>query len=317
VASLRDQLTSEDEVIVCVDGTDADPRLGGCGVRVLAGSPGGPGAARNRGIDAARGRVLLFLNDDVVAGPGLIGAHLAAHADRAARGLGASMVVGAAPWAVAADDRVIDRLVRETSWIFFYDRMDGQAPEHDWGFRHAWTLNLSVPRASVERFDERLARPMFDDLEWAWRVAQRGAPVLFRPEASVTHEHRYTARWLLRREALLGHQAVTLRRVNPACAAATFGTRFSADATAAASARDTLPGVLPGAMEAFLVFEEAGAARARGEGSGVDSLFRASRGWREAARLAGYVGAMNGLDAGVAMAFAERRIAGASSGAAA
>ncbi len=307
VQSLRSQVTSEDEVIVSVDGPDADPRLEDLdGVRVVRGERAGPGEARNRALAVARAPVVLFLNDDVVAQPGLLDAHAASHVAG-----GPSMVLGAAPWAVAADDRVIDLVLRATSWIFFYDQMNDADPGRDWGFRHAWTLNLSVPRAECAAFEPRLAHPMLDDLEWAWRMR---LPVLYRPAAAVVHEHRYTPRALLRREALLGHQAAWLHRVNPACARATFGVRFSPDEAALEGVRGVravLPGLMAAACEEFGAFEgfvDRPAARI-GPAASLAGVFDSCRGWREAARLIGCVAMADGRDATQAMDAAEAAIA--------
>lgn len=161
LASLRDPELS---IIVGVDGEDVPPGLERFaekpGVAITTGERGGPGAARNRVLAVAQADVVLFLNDDVEPAPDLIERHRAAHADGAAR-----LVLGAAPFAIVEPDRVLDRMTRETSLLFFYNTMDGHEPMRDWGFRHAWTLNLSVPRAICEPFEERLALPMFDDLE--------------------------------------------------------------------------------------------------------------------------------------------------------
>lgn len=307
VRALLGQLTPEDEVIVSVDGPVADARLESLAadgrVRLVRGEPVGPGGARNRALDEARGGVVVLLNDDVVPQAGLVEAHVAAHGDPD----GAAMVLGSAPWGVGADDRVIDRLVRETSWIFFYDRMSANEPGRDWGFRHAWTLNLSLPREAAVRFDERLAYPMLDDLEWAWRV---GLPVRYRPGAAAVHEHRYEARALLRREALLGHQATLLHGLNPACAHDAFGTRFL---PAQAGVREAVAGLVDDAADGFRVFEDIAAAPARVIGSHdhLMGVFNTCRAWRETARLIGSVHASDGLDAAAAMDAAETAIAGA------
>lgn len=223
------------EVLVSVDGPDGGEsemvaRIGS-GARVLTGPGGGPGRARNRAIAEARGELLLLLNDDVEAGPGLVQSHIHAHAGRDYDA--PAMVLGSAPWAVCEPDRVFDRMIRETSMVFFYNTMDDADPERDWGFRHAWTLNLSVPtRVACESegesgrgvFDESLPDAAFEDLEWAWRVAHRfGSPVLYRPEASVTHHHRYEPKWYFERERLLGRDAWALAGANPGCARDVFG----------------------------------------------------------------------------------------------
>ncbi len=192
----------------------------------------GPGATRNKLAKHADGKLLLLLNDDVLPEENLLSAHLQAHAAREGR---SAMVLGSAPWVVpgAGEDTLFDRLVRETSMIFFYDRMHeamarGEAgAEHDWGFRHAWTLNLSLPRQEFERaggFDERLTYACYEDLEFARRVHDSGrVPVLYRPECIVHHDHRITPESYLARERLMGKAALQLAAAAPECAGEIFG----------------------------------------------------------------------------------------------
>ncbi|MEM9559954.1 MAG: glycosyltransferase family A protein [Planctomycetota bacterium] len=225
-------------VLIGVDGPDAGERAiaeacgGGARFEVYdAPQSRGPAAVRNRVLERVDADLVLMLNDDVVADAGLIEAHVAAHAglDRPA------MVLGDAPFAPVLDTRfgdasVFDRLIAERSMIFFYDRMRDRATgeptrpaEHDWGFRHAWTLNLSMPTAEARRiggFEEALSGAAFEDLEFAYRA---GLPVLFRPEARVVHDHRYTPAGYLRRERALGGHAWKLAEVNAECARAVFG----------------------------------------------------------------------------------------------
>lgn len=195
-------------------------------VRVLKLPKAGPAATRNAIIEQARGSVLLLLNDDVAAKPDLLECHLAAH-DEAGLSAGEDLVLGSAPWVVPADDTLFDRMVRETSMVFFYNTMNDTSRQRDWGFRHAWTLNLSL-RTKLARefpFGEGLTRAMFEDLEWAYRLAgARSSRVLYRPEAVVEHDHRYTPEGYLERERALGAQALELARVNPECAQEIFRT---------------------------------------------------------------------------------------------
>jgi len=225
----------EAEVVVGIDGEDSGEveaarrrATEAIPMRALPGLHAGPAATRNRIVREAAGETLLFLNDDVEAMPGLLDAHVRAQRRLTERGRTA-MVLGAAPWAVEEPDRVIDRLTRETSLIFFYDQMTGakaRGPEHDWGWRHAWTLNLSLPAHCVREvggFNERMLRPVYEDIELAFRVRERfDAPTLFRPGARVLHRHRYEPVGLLAREYVLGHQSRRLAEVSPRCAAALF-----------------------------------------------------------------------------------------------
>ncbi len=74
------------EVIVVDDGSsDATPELleehaHRADVQVLRQAPGGISAARNAAIEAARGELVVFLDDDLLCEPGLLRAHAAAHA---------------------------------------------------------------------------------------------------------------------------------------------------------------------------------------------------------------------------------------------
>jgi GT2 family glycosyltransferase len=270
------------------------------GVRLVEGERRGPAAARNRALGVVRGEVVLFLNDDVEAAADLLERHVEAHAGRVARGLGPAMVLGAAPWAVVdtpeRPDRALDRMVRQTSAVFFYDQMTEEKagarardPEHDWGFRHAWTLNLSVgARWAAVGFEERLPSPVFEDLEWAWRVrracaAGGGMPVVYRSAAVVTHHHRYSAAGFLERERAIGRNTVALVRVNGACAREVFGRDVSGGEEMARRAEV----VARGKGEAARWRAEF-MAMAEGDGEGA-ALYEASRGLREFERAEGYL----------------------------
>lgn len=94
VDSVLDQDTPSDQVVVVVDHCDvleemareAFPRRG---VEVVPNrGPVGLSGARNTGTALARGDVVLFLDDDAVAEPGWLAAHLAQYADPDVLGVG-------------------------------------------------------------------------------------------------------------------------------------------------------------------------------------------------------------------------------------
>src|SRR5208282_523221 len=81
----QDLSASEYEIIVVVDGStdgtaealrELRPR---CALRIIEQSNRGPSAARNNGIQAAKGDLLLFIDDDIICGPSLLEQHVAAH----------------------------------------------------------------------------------------------------------------------------------------------------------------------------------------------------------------------------------------------
>lgn len=183
-------------------------------------------AAKNAALEIASGEWIVLLNDDVVLEPGFLAAHRAAH--RALDRPG--MVLGEAAWARYPDQTVFDELIERTPMIFFYPRMR----PHGWhNFRHAWNLNLSLPRRWLthERFDERLGPFFYEDLELAWRLEKRlDAQVWYEPGARCTHHHRYTLTGYLERERAMGAAAVRLWRANPDCFRAIYNTTLDAAA---------------------------------------------------------------------------------------
>lgn len=177
------------------------------------------GAAKNWALDRAQGAWILLLNDDVLPMPGFISAHLEAHR-RVAR---PAMVLGRSPWRSYPDETVFDRMIQTTSMVFFYD----QLRPHEWcNYRHAWNLNLSIPRAVLgdRRFDEALGPFFFEDLELAWRLEiESGVRVYYAPEAGAVHDHRYTFGGYFEREFALGEAAVRLWNANRDCFRSTYG----------------------------------------------------------------------------------------------
>lgn len=221
------------EVLVGLDGPDERSRrsalaawhdAGGAPdqLRILDCPREGYNAVRNRLLELARGRVLVSLNDDVLPAPEFLWCHWQAQCEHRA-----AIITGASPWLVPPDDTLFDRLVRETSMVFFFDRMDATAVERDWGYRHAWGLNCSMPTDAVRDVGGWTAFPLaygYDDIELAYRLQERYAlPVLYRPAACAPHDHRYDLEGYLRREFRLGCSAWLFARDRPQFARALFG----------------------------------------------------------------------------------------------
>lgn len=155
------------EVIVVAGGSDgtAEVAEGHPAVdRVLDDEGDGPGAARNRGAEAAEGDVLLFTDADTVVPPDWVERHRA-HYDR-------SRVVG-----VGGPARPLDGRLRDE--VLF-------AVLSDWWYRVSWPLgfvqqpgfNCSVRREAFEAiggYDEAL--PFQEDTELSLRLKSRGEVV--------------------------------------------------------------------------------------------------------------------------------------------
>lgn len=235
----RDGLTGRFEVLVGIDGSDAEsvetarsaweqasPHPAQGEMRVIECPRSGLAAVRNRAMESARGRWILSINDDIYAEPGFIQAHVDAQTAALHRGRPA-IVVGDSPWRRFDNDSIFDRMVRDTSMIFFYHTMNMAAPDRDWGFRHCFGLNFSVSAGALKDIGGFAVFPAtygYEDNEAAWRLRDRfGMPVLFQPTARGIHDHRYGPTDYLEREEKLGYAAWGFALQSPRCAAEMFG----------------------------------------------------------------------------------------------
>jgi GT2 family glycosyltransferase len=186
VRSLLEGVDVPTEIVVvcdgCRDGTEEALRGEvGTSIVVLSQPRGGPGAARNLGAAGAQAPTLLFLDDDMRAGPGLVRRHVEAQ-----RRIGGGLVLGALP----VDDASPASYLTEglARWAARRDerlRAPGTVP----GFGDVLTGNLSVARASFERlggFDAAFTDdPRFgdEDLELGFRAIAAGERVAYAPDA--------------------------------------------------------------------------------------------------------------------------------------
>ncbi|HET6162479.1 MAG TPA: glycosyltransferase [Planctomycetota bacterium] len=167
---------------------------------------GGPGAARNRAIAKARGRVLLILNDDAGPCDDLLAKHLAAHGDGAPRAW-----LGDFPYAPEADS-ALARACTRLALVFPFAALQRDAPN---GGNFFWTCNVSVPRRSVldaGGFDESFRDPICEDVELGLRLAAHGVGVWYLQNAPCLHHHLLDTEAFVRRQIDLGRGMVRLWR---------------------------------------------------------------------------------------------------------
>ncbi|SFM72073.1 glycosyltransferase family 2 protein [Variovorax sp. OV329] len=139
--------------------------------------------AKNLGVLMARGPVVVFLDDDDVASPSLLAAHLAAHIRHPERPVA---VLGHTRLSSAVESRPVMRHVtRVGCQLFSYGWMQpGQWLKHTefWGGRSSCKRSLLV--------NHGLFRPEFsfgcEDIELGWRLARHGLQVVYEPKAQAT-----------------------------------------------------------------------------------------------------------------------------------
>jgi glycosyltransferase involved in cell wall biosynthesis len=150
----------------------------------------GLSVAKNAGIGLARGRLLLFTDDDVVVEDGWIESYLELFATT-----GTEMVMAGGPVVPTPDDL--------GSWPGWFDEgglldlglLDYEAERPLQGFEYVWGGNMAVPASLFDRlgqWDESVGRRgeergTFEDADYQDRVRAAGGVVWFCPRAVVRH----------------------------------------------------------------------------------------------------------------------------------
>ncbi len=174
------------EVLICdsnsTDGTAEylrDIMAVHANVRHLAGAYGGRAAARNAGIAAARGAIVVFNDADILASPNLLSVHLRRHRKRQR-----IAVVG------------LEVQVRDfEDYLYKRDRPQARGHLHPASRKRlSWlyflTGNASVPREDLLRaggFDESFTGYGHEDLELGYRLRALGVDILYEPLAVNYH----------------------------------------------------------------------------------------------------------------------------------
>jgi glycosyltransferase involved in cell wall biosynthesis len=174
------QVDATFEVIVADDGsTDATVSVAEQADAKLVRTPArGPNAARNAGLRAAEGDLVLFVDDDVEAPPGWLAAYL----DGADRHPGADAFGG--PIRARFEGRAPRSCGREPAPI---TTLDLGPEDRDADF--VWGANMAIRHSALDRigpFDEEL--PQFgEEEEWLTRLRESGGRVVYLADARLDH----------------------------------------------------------------------------------------------------------------------------------
>lgn len=139
-----------------------------CALHVVRQRNAGLASGRNAGLARARGAIVMFMDDDVLATRGLLSAHLRFHAAHA-RAICRGAVINVASFDALPPARY--------------------GPGNYSG-AYFWTTNVSVPRTLVEEaggFDERFREYGWEDLELGYRLRRMRVPSVLAKDALVYH----------------------------------------------------------------------------------------------------------------------------------
>jgi glycosyltransferase involved in cell wall biosynthesis len=179
------------EIIVCDNSSDGTPEMArdmddrtDVDIHVQYSDERLPAVKRNQGLLAARGELVIFMNDDVWVRPDFVRRHVQAHRD-AGR---AVAVLGHCEQSPRMEHTPF------LDWYppFAYHLLDDQAGQ-PLTYRFSWSMNLSFPRQVMldenVLFHEDWAVIGSEDIELGRRWTQAGHDLLYEPDAWGEHYH--------------------------------------------------------------------------------------------------------------------------------
>lgn len=141
--------------------------------------------ARNRGLAASSGAIVLFLDDDLEFGPGLVSAHVTAHAAQTGAGAVTGRIRLAPPHAWPKQEALAVLDWKTAKFLPNFDQERAGPADFFIG------CNVSFKRevfGHVGGFDTRFRRnAVYEEVDFCLRMRKKGFTVHFQPEASVIH----------------------------------------------------------------------------------------------------------------------------------
>ncbi len=171
-------------------------------VVVISQPQGGPAAARNNGARNARGRALLFLDDDMIASPSLVREHAIVHLEQ--------------PWTVVVGHLTLPTEGREP-WVAWEDAQMARhfnalkGGQRVPGPRDFFSGNCSVSTDlfnGISGYDTSLQRT--EDVELGYRLREAGAKFTYRAGADSLHLGQHKFEGWLRYARLYGESDIRL-----------------------------------------------------------------------------------------------------------
>jgi len=178
-------------------------------LRVFLQPKPGAAATRNVGIREARGEIVLFIDDDILAEPDLIEKHLDSHAQNPG-----SSIIGSvfSPWEKSTDPFL--RYLRDRGIFNPYSITCGRPMD----FSNYHTGNVSTSRKQlleVEGFNEEFFVYGMEDIELGYRLEQKGSRMTPGLAARGRHEYYPTCAEFIERCQQAGYSLGKLIELHP------------------------------------------------------------------------------------------------------
>ncbi|MFC1511180.1 glycosyltransferase family 2 protein [Candidatus Margulisiibacteriota bacterium] len=210
---LAQSLSPQEYEIIVVDSSSTDGTeeiVKGLKVRYLRVPNQGKAAARNQGVKAAQGDIILFTDADMIAQPRLLEEHLATHkkhSDVSVEGLTLNLKEKISPYNLSPDHPTCHPYIKgrikpfkKLKWSYF---LSG---------------NLSLRKKDFVKaggFDEKFSGYGWEDVELGYRLHKIKVPLIYNPQAINYHYHFVTPTNVKERKYNMGQSAAYFYKKHP------------------------------------------------------------------------------------------------------
>ncbi|MEO8215698.1 MAG: glycosyltransferase family 2 protein [Acidobacteriota bacterium] len=199
------------DVIVINDGSTDDTvsvmerrmasKNGSSNIRFQSQQNGGPGKARNRGVEEARGKFVVFIGDDTVPEKRFLAEHASVHRNSGHDPMLACL--GFTGWPVKERVSSFMHYINNYGDQFGYKLIEDGAIVP---FNFFYTSNISIARDLLDRFpfDTSFRSAAWEDIELAYRLEKEGMKIFYNASAVTRHYHPMTVESFTKRQYVVG-----------------------------------------------------------------------------------------------------------------
>lgn len=183
-------------------------------VRVYSQQNAGPAKARNLGIKASQGEIVIIVGDDTYPpNPDYIVLHYEYHRDNPQMNVA---LLGLTVWCPEIETPFMSWLQRNNKQFDYSDLANRSYARYD----HLYTSNISFKRSYLNRpdllLDERYSTAAFEDLEWGFRLFKyHSLKIFYLMEALLYHYHHYDVDKYVKRTFVVEDAFAKSKYINP------------------------------------------------------------------------------------------------------
>lgn len=181
------------------------------------------GVARNRGVEAATGEIIVFIGDDIFTEPEFLMRHHDRHTEYPDENV---VVLGFTTWDPALHINNYMRFLEDSGWQFGYKFLQPKMIGHAEPYKFFYTSNLSIKKSffEKEKFNEDFLFYGWEDIELGYRLWKyHDMKIYYCPSAIAYHHHEIPASDLPTRMRTVGKSAVHFQRLHPDAEVIPFG----------------------------------------------------------------------------------------------